>query len=397
MSNLFKKEDKENNIYKAIKYRIYPNEKQIKQIAQTFGCTRKVYNIALELQQGLYAAEMKTMTATDLNNYCNRFLKKDYTYLEEVDKFSITNSLIDLTTAFKNFFEGNCGYPKFKSKKDSCKSYSTNMANNNIAINKSAVKLPKLGWVAAKIHRQPFADGKIKSATISQNARGNYFVSILFELQNITFQVIPTIEKTLGLDYSSPHFYVASDKTIADAPHWYRQAENRLAKEQRKLSRMVKGSNNYEEQKRRIAKLYELVANQRRDFCHKLSREIANSYDVVCVEDINLQALAKSLRFGKATNDNGFGMFRNFLKYKLEEQGKFYVVIDKWYPSSKTCHHCGTINTSLKLGESVWVCEHCHNIIDRDYNASLNIRDEGFRQLKEYLHSLSLVEAVVTT
>ena len=265
------------------------------------------------------------------------------------------------------------------------------MTNDNIAIKDGYIKLPKIGWIKANIHRKPNKDWTIKSATISINPRGNYFVSILFnyEVVEVT-KVIPTIEKTLGLDYSSPHFYVASDGEKADVPHWYRKAEKRLSVEQHRLSRMVKGSNNYEKQRKIIAKLHEYIANQRKDFCHKQSRKIANSYDVVCVEDIDLKNLSQCLNFGKATHDNGFGMFRTFLKYKMEQIGKHYVIIDKWFPSSKTCHECGTINSNLKLGETSWVCEACGKTIDRDYNASLNIRDEGFRQLTEPLGTAGL-------
>lgn len=374
-------------INKAIKYCIYPNDEQQDQIARTFGCVRKVYNMGLELQQGLYASEMGSMSNWDLNSYCNRVWKEEQPYLKEIDKFALTNSLLDLCSAFKNFFEKRNGYPKFKSRKEHYKSYSTNVTNNNIAVRgsgkKGQIKLPKLGWVNANIHRQPGAAWKIKSATVSQNAAGKHFVSVLFEIQHSFDTTIPTIDKAIGLDYSSPHFYVSSDGEKADMPHYYRKAEARLAREQRRLSRMVKGSNNYEQQRHLIAILHEQVANQRKDFCHKLSRKITNSYDVVCVEDINLRGLAGSLRFGKATNDNGFGMFRTFLKYKLEETGKHYIVIDKWYPSTKTCHCCGAYNPDIVLGQVSWVCPDCGQHHDRDLNAAINIRNEGFRMLTE--------------
>lgn len=145
---------------------------------------------------------------------------------------------------------------------------------------------------------------------------------------------------------------------------------------------MIKGSNNYEKQRLVVAKLHEPAANQRRDFTHKLSREIANSYDAVCVEDIDLRSLSQSLRLGKATMDNGFGIFRTFLRYKLEEQGKHFIKIDKWYPSSKACNHCGRYNPKVTLGVSEWVCPHCGAIIQRDYNAACNIRHEGLRDLR---------------
>lgn len=382
MSNLAKKKD--NAMYKAIKYRVYPNEEQIGQITQTFGCSRFIYNKCLELEIGLHEAEMGFMSYFELNNFTNKVFKVDFPFLRDVDKFAINNAIQNLTIAYKNFFQGNAKFPKFKSKDDSFQSYTTNYTNNNIEVNRKTIKLPKLGLVEASIHRQPFKNSVIKSATISKDTRDNYYVSILFELpetKDKAVKVKPTIEKTLGIDYSSPHFYVDSENHSVDAPHWYRQREKRLQKEQRKLSHMIKGSKNYGKQKLRVSKLHQEVANKRRDFCHKLSREIANLYDVVCLEDINLQNLSQSLRFGKATHDNGFGMFKDFLKYKLEEQGKHYIVIDKWYPSSKTCHKCGTINKDLQLGQSKWECPNCKTMLNRDHNAAINIKREGFRLL----------------
>jgi putative transposase len=380
-------------IYRAIKYRSYPNEQQTDLFAQTFGCSRKVYNMGLELQDGLYEAGMPSMSNNDLNNYCNRVWKREFEFLRDVDKFALTNAIMNLGNAFKNFFEGRAGHPKFKSRRKHDFSYTTNETNGNIAIllptgsGRGQIKLPKVGLVDADIHRRPEEDWEIKSATISLTPSGKYYISILFKCKVDIPDIIPTLENALGLDYSSPHFYVDSAGIAADMPHWYRKAEKRLAREQRRLSRMTKGSNNYEKQRILVAKLHERVANKRKDFCHQLSREIANTYDVVCVEDIDLRNLAQSLSFGKATNDNGFGMFRRFLQYKLERQGKYYVVIDKWYPSTKTCNACGTHNPDIRLGDSTWVCPGCGRLIQRDHNAARNIRDEGFRTLTQSLQA----------
>lgn len=379
-------------MYRAIKYRIYPNEKQLDLFTQTFGCARKVYNLGLELQNGLYHAGMGSMTGFSLNDYCNHVWKKEMPYLQDVDKFALTNSLGDLQKAFQNFFSGNAGYPRFKSSKTYPQSYTTNFTNGNIAIdipkrgNKGRIKLPKAKWVDAHIHRHPGENWGIKHATVSRSVSGKLFVSILFEIseEDIT-PTTPKLENALGLDYSSPLFYVDSNGESPEVPRAFRTMEKKLAREQRKLSHMVRGSKNYEEQKRRIEKLHEHASNQRKDFCHKQSRKIANSYNVVCVEDIDLRAMSRTLRLGKATLDNGFGMFREFLQYKLEEAGKHFVVIDKWYPSTKTCHICGGYNGDVQLGQSEWVCTACGATIQRDYNAALNIRDEGFRTLQSQL------------
>ena len=163
---------------------------------------------------------------------------------------------------------------------------------------------------------------------------------------------------------------------IANYPQFYRNAQDVLSKEQRKLSLMKYGSNNYKKQRIRVAKIQEHIANQRKDWLHKLSFKLAEQYDYICVEDINMQNIAQSLKLGKSTNDNGFGMFRTFLMYKLTERGKQLIKIDKWFPSSKMCRFCGLINHNLKLADRVWTCE-CGAIINRDENAAINIMNVG--------------------
>ena len=240
-----------------------------------------------------------------------------------------------------------------------------------------------MGSVDAKVHRIPPANWNITGATISKSASGKYFVSILFSIQAKIPAPQLDEDNAIGLDYSSPDFYEDSDGNKPNVPHAYRKSERRLAKEQRKLSRMEYGSQNYLKQKKVVAEIHEHVANQRRDFCHKESRKIANSYDIVCVEDLDLHAQAQALRFGKAIGDNGFGMFRTVLQYKLDEQGKAFVKIDKWFPSTKTCHHCGTYNPDVVLGQNKWICPGCGKIIPRNKNAALNIRDEGLRVYRQ--------------
>ena len=183
--------------------------------------------------------------------------------------------------------------------------------------------------------------------------------------------------KALGLDYSSPSFYVDSQGEEAGRPRLYREAEARLAREQRRLSKMQKGSANYAKQKRRVALAHEYVANQRKDWIHKKSKELADQWDYISVEDINLRGMAGCLKLGKSTNDNGFGMFRTVLAYKMADRGKQFVKIDKWYPSSKTCSECGMIH-DLRLSDREWKCG-CGTHHQRDVNAAINIREEGLR------------------
>ena len=233
----------------------------------------------------------------------------------------------------------------------------------------------------AKLYRNTHDNWVLKSATISETKSGRIFCALLYEFDvPVPKEVLPTLENSIGLDYSSPLFYVDHENRSPDKPRWFRESEAKLAHEQRMLSHMKYGSKNYIRQLRKIEVLQERIANQRKDFAHKESRRIANAYGAVCVEDLDLQAMAQSLNLGKSTNDNGFGMFREFLKYKLEEQGKHLINVDKWYPSSKTCHYCGGYYKDLQLGEEEWICPHCGKHILRNQNAGINIRREGIRQ-----------------
>ena len=370
---------------KGYKYRIYPTSEQETLIAKTFGCVRFVYNQFLAFQEEQYAEKLPHLGKNAMNNVCNQILKDEYPWLREVDKFALTNSVYSLDDAYQRFFKqpGKCGRPKYKSKKNPYRSYTTNITNNNVAILDGAIKLPKLGSVKAKLHRLPPENWTLKSATVSMTASGKYYCSVLFEYEEKPVKpVVPTTETTLGLDYSSPHFYVASNGAVAEFDHYFRETEAKLARAQRRLSRMQRGSNNYYKQKRRVACIHEEIANRRKDFCHKESRKIANSFDAVCVEDINLRGIAQCLKLGKATNDNGFGMFRTFLQYKLQEQGKQLIAIDKWLPSTKACHVCGYINSEITLNVREWTCPSCGTHHDRDENAAINIRDQGLLRLE---------------
>lgn len=364
---------------KAYKFRLYPNKEQEVYFAKTFGCVRFIYNQMLGERQAIYEQykddkdQLKSHKPKTYSEW-----KKEYDWLYEVDNLALANAQMNLQTAYNNFFRNkSVGFPKFKSKHKNQNSYTTNNQGGNIRIEQGKyIKLPKIGLVRIKLHRQIPDTHTIKSCTISRAPSGKYFISILTE-----YEFEPPIrelssDKALGLDYSSPHFYVDSQNIEADMPHFYREAEKKLAREQRKLSHMVRGSNNYVKQKRRVSATHERVSNCRKDWLHRQSRELANKWDIICVEDINLRGMAGSLKLGKSTNDNGFGMFRTFLEYKLAEQGKLLVKIDKWFPSSKMCHVCGMVNDNLTLADREWTCE-CGEHHLRDWNAAINIRNAG--------------------
>lgn len=359
---------------KAYKFRIYPNKKQEELISKTFGCVRFIYNKMLEDKIEYYK-----QTKKKLNNTPAQY-KKEFEWLKEVDSLALANAQINLQTAYNNFFrDKKVGFPKYKSKKYNHHSYTTNFVNNNIKLEDDYLILPKIKAVKIKQHRVIPANYILKSVTVSKTPTGKYFASMLFEYEQ---EIKPKKPKNfVGLDFSMHELYVASDNTRADYPRYYRLSLDKLAKEQRKLSKMKKDSKNRDKQRIKVARLHEKVANQRKDFLHKLSRQITNAYDCVCIEDLNMKDMSQGSNFGKSIVDDGWGIFTRLLSYKLQEKGKQLVKIDKFFPSSKTCSCCGHVKDSLSLSERVYKCENCGAIIDRDYNASINIKNEGMRLL----------------
>lgn len=359
---------------KAFKFRIYPTEDQKVLINKTFGCVRFVYNRMLADKIQYYEE-----TGKKLNNTPAQY-KTEFEWLKEVDSLALANAQLNLQTAYNNFFrDKKVGFPKFKSKKNHHNSYTTNCVNSNIRLQDGYLILPKIKAVKTKQHRAIPTDYTLKSVTISRTPTDKYFVSILY-VYDLTIKAVKPI-KSIGLDFSMHELFVSSEGEIADYPRYYRQSLEKSAREQRILSHRKKGSNRYYQQKCKIAKIHEKIANQRKDFLHKMSRQITNAYDVVCIEDLNMKSMSQVLNFGKSVSDNGWGMFSAFLAYKLAEQGKKLIKIDKWYPSSKTCHVCGHVYKDLKLSERKWTCACCNTTHNRDENASINIKNKGLEIL----------------
>ena len=302
----------------------------------------------------------------------------------EVDSLALANVQLHLEKAYKNFFrDPKTGFPRFKSKHHSRNSYTTNVVNGNILVESKKIRLPKLKWIAMKKHREPAEGLRLKSVTVSMEPSGKYFASLLYEGYSCENQAAVSdysAAKILGIDYAMQGMAVFSEKIETEEAGFFRKNEKRLAREQRKLSRCVRGSHNYELQKKKVARCHEKIRNQRRDHLHKLSRKIADSYDAVAVEDIDMKAMGQCLHFGKSVQDNGYGLFREMLDYKLAWQGKKMIKVDRFFPSSKKCCKCGRIKKELRLSERVYHCE-CGNEMDRDHNAAINIREEARRML----------------
>ena len=364
---------------KAYKYRIYPNKEQKIQIAKTFGCCRFVYNQTLAYRKEKYRDSKESVTKTDCNNYCNRELKKKYGWLKEVDKFALTNAIYNMDAAYQEFFKGHAGYPKFKSKHDSHKSYTTNFTNGNIAADfgHGKIKLPKLKTVKAKLHRK--FTGKIKPATISQVPSGKYYVSILVETEH---GELPQTGKNIGLDLGIKDLCITSGGKKYENPKTIKKYEKKLAKLQRQLAHKEKRSRNYYKQKRKIARCHEKITNTRKDYLHKVSHKIISGNQVIVSENLQIKNMVKNHQLAKTISDVSWYELTRQLGYKAEWNGRQYIKIDTFYAGSQICSACGYQNTDIKdLSVREWICPKCRAEHDRDINAAKNILAEGLRQI----------------
>lgn len=374
---------------RAFKYRIYPTTEQTELFVKTFGCCRFIWNAMLSDKKAHYEATGKSLSVTPAA------YKKDYPFLKEVDSLALANVQLQLQTAYKNFFlDKSVGFPKYKSKKHPKKSYTTNNQNGTVAVLADGIRLPKIGIVPAVVHRCAPEEWNLKSATVSQESDGSFYCSVLYEYTPAVSAIEHfDLSDTLGIDYKTDGLYTDSNGLCADMPHFYRKTQKRLAKEQRRLSRKVgsrKGetkSKNYLKQLQKVNKLHRHVANQRKDYLHKLSAEITNQYGVICVEDLHMRAMSnKGFGIGKATLDNGNGMFLSMLAYKQEAKGHYYICVDKYYPSSQLTHCCNIRCPEMKdVKRRHIICPKCGKKHDRDYNAAINIRKEGYRIYQEMI------------
>ena len=365
---------------KGFKYRIYPNKKQQELLQKTFGCCRFVYNHTLAYRKELYETKKISINRIDCNNWKNKTLKVNYEWLKEVDKFALDNAIINMDSAYQKFFKEHAGYPKFKSKRDNKKSYKTNYTNGNIEVSfeKNKIKLPKLKWIKAKVHRE-FV-GKIKSATISQVSSGKYFVSILVETEHIPLE---HTNNSIGIDLGVKDLLITSNGKKFDNLKLTKKYEKKLAKEQRKLFHKEKGSNNYQKQRIKLAKVYEKIKNTRLDYLHKISHKLINENQVIVSEDLAISNMAKNHKLSKSILDCGWYELTRQLSYKSDWNNRQYIKINRFYASSQTCNCCGYVNSNTKdLSVRKWTCPQCGAIHDRDINAAKNILNEGLRILQ---------------
>lgn len=356
---------------KAFKYEIKPNTFQKEKLEHHFGCARFVYNFGLNEKSKKYKDTKENLSCFNLGKQVTLLKKeKDTVFLKNVHSQILQSSLRNLDNAFTGFFKGKSAYPNFKKKKNR----DSFQYPQGVKLKDNKVYLPKIGWVVYKNSRN--IKGDIKTVTVSKTPTDKYFVSILCET-NEPKPVKNNINSAVGVDLGIKVFAYCSDGKIFENQKFLIQSQKKLRIAQRSLSRKQRGSIRRSKQRLVVAKIYEKITNQRKDFLHKTSTELVRNFDAICIEDLAISNMVKNHKLAKAISDVSWAEFRTMLTYKCEWYGKTLNVINRFEPSSKMCHKCGYIDSTLKLSDREYNCKNCTNKIDRDANASINIRDLG--------------------
>ena len=358
---------------KVVKVRLYPSAQQQQLLEQSFGNCRWLWNYCLNLMNQTYKETGKGLSGYDIKKLIPQ-LKKEHEWLTLAYSQCLQQTCLNLGVAFNNFFEGRAKYPNFKSKHGK----QSIQYPQHLKVADGYLTIPKIGDVSATIHRA--IEGKVKTVTISKNCSSQYFAAILIE--DGKDKPEPSANgKSIGIDLGLTHFAVTSDGSKFDNPRILSKQEKNLKLKQQQLSRKQKCSNNRNKARKKVAVVHRKITNCREDFLHKLSRRIVNEHQVIVVENLNVKGMMQNHCLAKAIHQVGWGMFCTMLKYKAEAEGKVYQEVDRFFPSSKTCHVCLNQAGSLPLDVRHWICEHCQTRHDRDINAAINLRDEGLRIL----------------
>ena len=369
----------------AYKYRIYPNAEQREFFAKCFGCVRFFYNRSLDEKIKYYQENKKSIRITPAK------YKEEFLFLKEVDSLALANAQLDQEQAYKNFFRKQNMFPKFKSKKND-QSYTTNNQGGNIKFsdNNRYITLPKCKRIRIKKHRD--FNGIIKSVTVSMTCDGKYYVSLLVNVDEI--KSFGETNKAVGIDLGLKDFAVDSNGNKYKNPKYLSKSLEKLAKEQRKLSHMKKGSNNRNKQRIKVAKLHHKISNQRNDFCHKLSNKLIKENQLIAIENLKVKNMEQDKHLARSIIDASWSKFVSMLEYKSKWYGRKLIKIDTYFPSSQTCSVCGFQNKELKdLSIRKWTCPNCGSKHDRDANAAKNILNEAIKKAGTQPDSLLILES----
>lgn len=371
---------------KAIKIRLYPNKTHTIQINKLLGCYRVVYNQCLNRKVNSYKEKGVSENLSSLGHFIHHDLLNDdnFSWLKEQNTKVLKQAVIDMLTAYKNFYERNTGYPKFKSKKDnkqSCRFEIGAISTKNIYTNYkiSLANIRNIKFRCNKKYAEYLQKNKdnIKNATLTKLPCGEYYLSILVD-GDLTHKVKESYH-TVGIDLGIKDFVITSDGEVFDNLHFKKNESKKLIRLQKQLSRKKNGSNNRNKARIKLAKAYKKINDKKEYYLHQVSNYLIDENQVICMEDLNVKGMLRNHCLAESIQEMNFGEFRRMLEYKANWYGRKIVFVDRFYPSSKTCNHCGYINKKLKLSDRQWVCPDCGEIIERDYNAALNIRDEGIR------------------
>lgn len=371
---------------RAIKIRLYPNKEQEKKINKTFGCYRFVYNHMLALKQEAYKRDKTNLGLCELSKYFFEKMLKDeqYAFFKEENKHVMQQAIRQMLSAYNKFFKEHNGFPKFKSKKDrqSALFSSVSISKRNtfetrhISLTKH-LKNIKFRCSDLYFRRLQKYNKNIRSATLSKSKSGNYFLSILVEMEDTELKKFEHTDKQVGIDLGVKDFVITSDGEVFENKHFLKKEEKKMKRLQRQLSRKVKGSNNREKNRVKIAKLFERMTNKKKTYIHYVVNKLLKSYDTIFMEDLNVKGLLKNHHIAKSIQEVGFYNFKEILINKALVNDKKVISVDRFYPSSKTCSFCGYKKEDLTLSDRSWVCPNCGTRHDRDINAAMNILIEG--------------------
>jgi putative transposase len=373
---------------RAIKIRLYPNATQVTQINKLLGCYRVVYNQCLARKIKSYEENKISENQTTLGHFIHHELLKDdnFVWLREQNTKVLKQAVIDMLNAYKNFFERHTGYPKFKSKKDnkqSCRFELGAISKRNIYTNYklSLANIKNVKFRCNKKYAEYLQKHKtnIRQATLTKLPCGEYWLSILVDGDLI--HRVKQSKYAIGIDLGIKDFVVTSEGEVFDNLHFKKNKSNKIKRLQKQLSRKQNRSNNRNKARIKLAKVYKRIIDKKQYYLHQISNYLIDENQVICMEDLNVSGMLRNHKLAESIQEMSFYEFKRMLEYKAKWYGRHLVFVDRFYPSSKTCNHCGYVNKKLKLSDRQWVCPDCGEIIERDYNAALNIRDEGIRMI----------------